>query len=149
MRRFLTALIFACIAGSAGFILFFHSSSEHPVYPETYATTSSSPSTSAVANQAASPAAAHRPVARIENDSRNSTVPLPPPIPFLLGSPDTSPAMDPATVLSNMRIAINQYGSMFGGNPVGANSEITKALNGGNPKEVKYLNEEPGLRINR
>ena len=56
--------------------------------------------------------------------------------------------MDPATVLSNMRIAINQYGSMFGGNPVGSNSEITKALNGGNPKEVKFLNEESGLRIN-
>ncbi len=56
--------------------------------------------------------------------------------------------MDPATVLSNVRIVINQYGSMFGGNPVGSNPEITKALNGGNPKEVKFLNAESGLRIN-
>jgi hypothetical protein len=56
--------------------------------------------------------------------------------------------MDAATVLSNMRITINQYGSMFGGNPVGTNPEITKALNGENPKQVKFLKEEAGLRIN-
>ena len=56
--------------------------------------------------------------------------------------------MEPATVLSNMRIAIRQYGSRFGGNPVGTNPEITKALNGDNPKEVRFLSEESGLRIN-
>src|SRR5947209_8366056 len=142
MRLFLPALIIACVAG--GLYLFFHSSSERSVSPETSATTSSSPSTSLEPNQTAA-AVAQTSVARIENDSRNSTVPaaaLPPPVPFLLGSPDTSPAMDPATVLSNMRIAVNQYGSMLGGNPVGSNSEITKALNGGNPKEVKFLSEE-------
>src|SRR5437867_2958126 len=150
MRGFLPALILVCVAGVGGLYLFFHSSSERSVSPETSATTSSSPSTSLEPNQTAA-AVAHTSVTRIENDSRNSTVPaaaLPPPVPFLLGSPDTSPAMEPATVLSNMRIAINQYGSMFGGNPVGSNSEITKALNGGNPKEVKFLNEESGLRIN-
>ena len=150
MRPFLPALILACVAGSAGLYLFFHASSERPVSSETSPTTSSSPPSSAEANQAAA-AGAHTPTAQIENDSRNSTVPaaaLPPPVPFLLGSPDTSPAMDPATVLSNMRIAVNQYGSMLGGNPVGSNSEITKALNGGNPKEVKFLSEESGLRIN-
>src|SRR5437764_388199 len=38
------------------------------------------------------------------------------PIPFVLGSSETTPAMEPATVLSNMRNVINQYGSMFGGN---------------------------------
>jgi len=149
MRRFLPALILLCVAGGASLYLFLHSSSERPVSPETSPTTLT-PSNTAEANHPA-PAVAHTPVARIENDSRNSTVPaaaLPPPVPFLLGSPDTSPAMDPATVLSNMRIAVNQYGSMFGGNPVGSNSEITKALNGGNPKEVKFLSEESGLRIN-
>jgi hypothetical protein len=56
--------------------------------------------------------------------------------------------MDPATMLGNMRIVINQYGSMFGGNPVGTNPEITHALNGGNAKEVKFINSESGLRIN-
>ena len=148
MRRFLPALILVCVAGVGGLYLFFHSSSERSVSPETSATTSSSPSTSLEPNQTAA-AVAQTSLARV--DSRNSTVPaaaLPPPVPFLLGSPDTSPAMEPATVLSNMRIAINQYGSMFGGNPVGSNSEITKALNGGNAKEVKFLSEESGLRIN-
>ena len=56
--------------------------------------------------------------------------------------------MAPATVLGNMRIAISRYGSQFGGNPVGTNPEITKALNGDNPKQVKFLSEESGLRIN-
>ena len=150
MRRLLPALILACVAGGVGLYLFFHSPGERPVSSETSPTTSGSPSTSAEAKHTAV-AVAHTPAARIENASRNSAVPaaaLPPTIPFLLGSPDTSPPMDPATVLSNMRIAINQYGSMFGGNPVGSNSEITKALNGSNPKEVKFLNEESGLRIN-
>ena len=75
-------------------------------------------------------------------------MPLAPATPFLLGTADTLPAMDPATVLGNMRIAIQQYGSRFGGNPVGTNPEITRALNGDNPKEVRFLSEESGLRIN-
>jgi hypothetical protein len=76
-----------------------------------------------------------------------SAAPLPA-TPFLLGSADTAPEMDPATVLNNMRITINQYGSMFGGNPVGTNPEITRALNGDNPKQVRFIKEDSGLRIN-
>jgi len=68
--------------------------------------------------------------------------------PFLLGSATSAPAMDAETVLSNLRITVNQYRSMFGGNPVGTNPEITRALNGDNPKQVKFINEEAGLRIN-
>lgn len=75
-------------------------------------------------------------------------VPVAPATPFVLGAADTPPAMDPATVLSNMRITINRYGSRFGGNPVGTNQEITRALNGDNPKQVKFIQEELGLRIN-
>jgi hypothetical protein len=56
--------------------------------------------------------------------------------------------MEPATVLSNMRIVIRRYGSMFGGNPVGTNPEITAALNGDNPKQARFITEESGLRIN-
>jgi hypothetical protein len=76
------------------------------------------------------------------------TAPVAPATPFLLGSADTPPKMEPATVLGNLRIAIGQYGSRFGGNPVGTNPEITKALNGDNPKQVKFISEESGLRIN-
>jgi hypothetical protein len=56
--------------------------------------------------------------------------------------------LPPATVLDNMRTAVRQYGLRFGGNPVGTNPEITKALNGGNPKQVKFLPPDAGLRIN-
>ena len=56
--------------------------------------------------------------------------------------------MDAATVLSNMRITISQYRSLFGENPVGTNPEITKALNGDNPRQARFIKEELGLRIN-
>ncbi len=58
------------------------------------------------------------------------------------------PEMPPATVLENVRTTIRQYGSMFGGNPVGTNPEITSALNGANPKHVKFLRPDAGLRVN-
>ena len=69
-------------------------------------------------------------------------------LPFTLGSADSTPSMEPATVLSNMRVTINQYQSMFGENPVGTNPEITKALNGVNPKQARFIKLELGLRIN-
>lgn len=150
MRRFLPALILACIAGGAGLYLFLYSSSKRSVSSDALPLNSSPATSTAKADQAAA-ALAPTPAARPENVLGNSTsaaAALPLPTPFLLGSSDTPPAMDPATVLSNMRIVINHYNSMFGGNPVGSNSEITKALNGGNAKEVKFLNEESGLRIN-
>ena len=36
---------------------------------------------------------------------------------------------------------------MFGGNPIGTNLEITRALDGDNPKEVKFLGPD-GNRLN-
>ena len=56
--------------------------------------------------------------------------------------------MEPATVVENMRVAISLYRSMFGNNPVGTNPEITRALNGENPKQARLIKEEAGLRIN-
>lgn len=56
--------------------------------------------------------------------------------------------MEPATVVDNMRIVLRNYGSTFGGNPVGNNQEITAALNGDNPKQVRFINPDSGLRIN-
>jgi len=54
----------------------------------------------------------------------------------------------PATVLENVSRALRQYGAQFGGNPVGTNPEITAALNGGNPKQVNFINPEAGMQIN-
>jgi len=58
------------------------------------------------------------------------------------------PGLPPATVLENMRMAVREYGSRFAGNPVGTNPEITQALNGGNPKQIKFISPEAGLQIN-
>ncbi len=55
---------------------------------------------------------------------------------------------DPAIVLENMGRAIHQYGTMFGGNPVGNNQEITSQLNGNNPKHINFINPEAGMRLN-
>ena len=38
--------------------------------------------------------------------------------------------------------------SRFGGNPVGTNREITRALNGDNPGHVVFLKAEDGMRLN-
>jgi hypothetical protein len=54
----------------------------------------------------------------------------------------------PEIVVENMRRAIHDYGSMFGGNPVGINSEITSQLSGDNPKHINFLKAEAGLRLN-
>lgn len=54
----------------------------------------------------------------------------------------------PAIVLDNMRLVIRSYGSMFSGNPVGLNSEITSQLNGQNPRQANFIRPEAGMRIN-
>jgi len=59
-----------------------------------------------------------------------------------------SPAMPPLTVLDNARVVIHNYHDRFGENPVGNNAEITAALLGQNPKQVKFISEDSGLRVN-
>ena len=57
-------------------------------------------------------------------------------------------SMEPITILENVRSAIRNYGRRFGGNPVGSNEEITRALSGENPQQVNYFNAEAGMRLN-
>lgn len=57
-------------------------------------------------------------------------------------------ALAPQSVMENMRSAFRQYAGRFGGNPVGTNPEITAALNGGNSRQARFLNEDDGLRVN-
>jgi hypothetical protein len=54
----------------------------------------------------------------------------------------------PLTVLENMRTTFHQYASVFGGNPVGTNPEITLALMGENPKHINFLSRADGNRVN-
>lgn len=54
----------------------------------------------------------------------------------------------PEIVIENMRHAIKDYGSMFGGNPVGENAEITSQLMGQNPKQANFIQPDAGMRVN-
>jgi hypothetical protein len=56
-------------------------------------------------------------------------------------------ALPAATILENVRTDVRLYGSTFGGNPVGTNPEITKALQGDNPKHLNFLKPD-GNRVN-
>jgi hypothetical protein len=83
--------------------------------------------------------------------SATTTVPSTPakPLPYIIGSADAPPTnFPPQIVVENMRRAIINYGSTFSGNPVGSNPEIAAALNGENPKQIKFIDPENGLRIN-
>jgi len=62
--------------------------------------------------------------------------------------PEIAPGLTPGIVLENMRSVIRNYSTDFGGNPFGNNREITARLNGGNPKQIVFLKEEDGMRIN-
>jgi len=53
----------------------------------------------------------------------------------------------PMAVIDHLRNVFHQYASMFGGNPVGTNPEITAALHGGNPKGADFIDPEAGMRI--
>jgi hypothetical protein len=56
--------------------------------------------------------------------------------------------MAPDLVLDKVRHVIHDYDSMFGGNPVGNNAEITSQLNGNNPKQANFIQPEDGMRMN-
>ena len=66
-----------------------------------------------------------------------------------IAGPEPLPGLTPAAVLQNMRSVVRDYGARFGGNPFGNNREITAKLNGGNSKQIVFLKEEDGMRINQ
>jgi len=66
-----------------------------------------------------------------------------------VAGPEPLPGLTPAAVLQNMRSVVRDYGARFGGNPFGNNREITAKLNGGNSKQIVFLKEEDGMRINQ
>jgi hypothetical protein len=154
LTRWLTILVLGAAAGALLYLLVLrrgpatHSSIGIGVTSDAVPV---APQPDASAAPAASPAVGspgNAPAVPVATPATFPTSALPPATPFVLGSAEKPPAMEPAVVLNNMRIAIHQYGSRFGGNPVGTNPEITKALNGENPKEVRFLAEDSGLRIN-
>jgi len=77
-----------------------------------------------------------------------SVPPKPPVAPAGKPEPLEYSNLAPELVLDNVRSAIHNYGSMFNGNPVGVNSEITSQLNGHNPKQANFIRPEDGMRMN-
>lgn len=61
---------------------------------------------------------------------------------------EPTPTLSPATVLDNCRVVIRHYHDTFKQNPVGNNAEITAALTGQNPRQINFLREDAGLRLN-
>lgn len=59
-----------------------------------------------------------------------------------------SPTLAPAVVLDNCRVFIHHFHDTFGENPVGNNAEITAALTGQNPRQINFIREDAGLRMN-
>ena len=66
-----------------------------------------------------------------------------------VSGPELAPGLTPGAVLQNMRSVVRDYSATFGGNPSGNNREITAKLNGGNPKQIVFLKEDDGMRINQ
>jgi hypothetical protein len=54
----------------------------------------------------------------------------------------------PMVILQNAHNAIAQFAQVYGGNPVGVNSEITAALMGNNPKHINFITPDSGLTVN-
>ena len=152
MNRFLTPLLVAIIAAGAlywflrtpratvpdaGAAPIATASAERPaprLLSSTNRPTSSLVQTSAVVGEEATSAT------RVRSAS--------PPTPAAVAPwPPELAALAPITILENMRTTIRLYGSMFGGNPVGTNPEITRALQGDNPKQINFLKED-GNRVN-
>ena len=152
MRKWLPAILLACAV--AGVVWYFFGAppkesqtAANPSQSESRGTAARMPSSSSRTG-AAAPTPASSDVPSPDASGIAANPPVLPAQPFPFGSADAAPSMDASPVLRNMRVTINQYRSMFGENPVGTNPEITKALNGDNPKQARFIKEELGLRIN-
>lgn len=77
-----------------------------------------------------------------------SAPPGPPVAPAGKPAPLEYTNLAPELVLDNVRHAVRDYRSMFGGNPVGVNPEIAAQLNGNNPKQANFIQPDSGMRLN-
>jgi hypothetical protein len=110
------------------------------------AATTQSDTESSVAEIETAPASNETPVEIVPGAPRSAIRRIP--IENVAG-PEPLPGLTPAAILQNMRSAVRDYGARFGGNPFGNNREITAKLNGGNLKQIVFLKEEDGMRINQ
>jgi hypothetical protein len=155
MKRWLPGILLICAIVAVAWYLASRSKTQSPPIPDIPA--DSNTTVAALHNSkpaAAAPGRQETPPTPSQSNpsvSTSTTVPSAPakPLPYIVGSADAPPTnISPQIVLENMRRAVVNYGSTFSGNPVGTNPEITAALNGENPKQIKFIDPEAGLRIN-
>lgn len=107
------------------------------------------PPTSPALVSAASPAPPPTPVA--PGDSGEPPSPTSPDSPLAPGElPAPGEPAPPEVIrneLENLQVSFRDYRTAFGENPVGSNTEITKALAGGNPKHLR-ISFPPGSSVN-
>jgi hypothetical protein len=156
MKRWLPAILLICAVVAATWYLASRNKPQSQPNPDlhadsnaTVASLHNSKSAAAASGKQEAPTAS--PVQSNSSPSTSVTAPSAPakPLPYIIGSADAPPTnFPPEIVVENMRRAIINYGSTFSGNPVGTNPEIAAALNGENPKQIKFIDPENGLRIN-
>jgi len=155
MKRWLSAILLTCAAAAVAWYLFFASRPRHKSVPGPDISIDSNSTPVTLGNPKSN---LKSPASNQQNSSPEITGAAPSsatsaapskPLPYQIGSVAGPPAdISPQTVVENTRRAIINYGSTFGGNPVGTNPEITAALNGQNPKQIKFIDPEAGLRVN-
>ena len=162
MRKIVAAALLTCVLAAVGLYL---RSKQGPAptvsTPVAVSETQTAPSrtsqparaavtTGRITNAAGTTAGTSAPAATAQFTPGTSTTPQTPVTgPLLFGGPESAPVNLPGeTVLENVRSTLRNYGSMFDGNPVGTNPEITAALDGDNPKGVHFLDAEKGMRLN-
>jgi hypothetical protein len=155
MKRWLPAILIICAVMAVVWYFAPRNNTQSPPNPDipadsnaTVAASRGSKTAVAPPNRQDAPAA---PALSNPGPSPSATAPREPakPLPYIVGSVDAPPTnIPPQIVVENMRRAIINYGSTFSGNPVGTNPEIAAALNGENPKQIKFIDPENGLRIN-
>jgi hypothetical protein len=158
MRKWLPALVLLGVALAGWFFLRQHPSapnagaSPENTAPES-ATVASPPPIAPVAkpNSPGQPAYASAvPVTPSANPLEIASATAGAAVPVAAGVPHEPEFTNipPEIVLGKVAHAIRDYASMFGGNPVGTNPEITAALNGQNPRQANFINPDAGMRIN-
>jgi hypothetical protein len=156
MRKWLPALLLLGIAVAAGVYFFLQpprpaaGNQSHSSASAEHTTVSTPSANTKTVKQVATNAFAGPVVAQAHPPAVTATETES--FPVVLPEPDVPeeklPQWPASTVLDNVRIAFHQYQSRFGGNPVGTNLEITRALNGENPRQVRFLRVEDGMRVN-
>jgi hypothetical protein len=154
MKRWLPPALLLCAVLAVAWYITSRSKNQNPPTPEIQVGSNSVAAFNTPKSATAPPAQQKAGTAPMQsNTGVGSSIPTPTepakPLPYIVGSADAPPTnIPPQIVLENMRRAVVNYGSTFSGNPVGTNPEIAAALNGENPKQIKFIDPENGLRIN-